>query len=216
MTQLADGYVGHANATDAGSDYNAAALVAKDMLGRVQTATLVQVRAVTNAGGLSAVGMVDVQPMVHQVDGAGNPTPHGTIHGLPYFRLQGGANAIILDPQVGDIGIAVFANRDLSTVKATKKPGNPGSRRRNAMSDGLYIGGVLNGQPTQFVQFVGMDINITALASVTITGPANVILATPSVRTTGNLSVGTGASGSFSTPTGQTVTVHDGIVVNID
>lgn len=36
-----------------------------------------------------------------------------------------------------------------------------------------------------------------------------------SLSTTGNLSAGTGASGSFTTPTGQTVTVLDGIIVNI-
>lgn len=38
---------------------------------------------------------------------------------------------------------------------------------------------------------------------------------TGSVRISGNLSVGTGASGSFTTPAGQTVTVQDGIITNI-
>jgi hypothetical protein len=36
-----------------------------------------------------------------------------------------------------------------------------------------------------------------------------------SAEISGNLSVGTGATGSFTTPTGQTVTVQDGIVTNI-
>ncbi|MFC3816577.1 phage baseplate assembly protein [Lysobacter sp. GCM10012299] len=38
---------------------------------------------------------------------------------------------------------------------------------------------------------------------------------TGSVAASDNLSSGTGASGSFTTPTGQTVTVQDGIIVNI-
>jgi len=36
-----------------------------------------------------------------------------------------------------------------------------------------------------------------------------------SLWVTGNVSVGTGATGSFTTPTGQVVTVQDGIVTNI-
>ena len=46
------------------------------------------------------------QPLVNMLDGAGDATEHGTIFGLHYTRLQGGANAIILDPQVDDIGWA--------------------------------------------------------------------------------------------------------------
>ena len=82
--------------------------------------TLVQVVAVTNDGGVEPVGFVDVHPMVAQVDGKGQPTPHGVIYGLPYIRVQGGSNAVILDPQVGDIGLAVFCAQDISKVKATK------------------------------------------------------------------------------------------------
>ena len=88
-------------------------------LNRVSTATLVKVVSVTNAGGLSPVGFVDVQPLVNQLDGAGNAVPHGVLHRLPYFRLQGGADAVILDPKVGDIGMAAFANRDISLVKTS-------------------------------------------------------------------------------------------------
>ena len=36
-----------------------------------------------------------------------------------------------------------------------------------------------------------------------------------SLSTKGNVSVGTGATGSFTTPTGQVVTVVNGIVSNI-
>jgi hypothetical protein len=41
------------------------------------------------------------------------------------------------------------------------------------------------------------------------------IMITGSLSTTGNATVGTGASGSFTTPTGQTVMVQNGIVTNI-
>jgi len=56
--------------------------------------------------------IVSVQPLVNQVDGQGNPTQHGIINGVPVFRLQGGANAIIADPVAGDIGLLATASRD--------------------------------------------------------------------------------------------------------
>lgn len=128
----------------------------------MQTATLVRVEACTNDGELSPVGFVDVTPLVNQVDGAGNPTPHVTIFGLPYSRFQGGTSAIILDPQAGDIGVAVFASRDISKVKSTKAQANPGSLRTYDFADGIYLGGLLNGTPTQYIRFTDSGIEIVA------------------------------------------------------
>jgi phage baseplate assembly protein gpV len=121
------------------------------------------------------VGFVDVQPMVNQVDGTGNPTPHETIHNLPYFRLQGGVNAIILDPVVGDIGIAVFCSRDISQVKRTKAISNPGSAGRFDWADGLYIGGFLNAVPTQYIQFSNTGIALSTPNTFTVTANNTVI-----------------------------------------
>lgn len=156
--------------------FNAQAFLVAQMIGRVNTATPVKVVAVTNAGDVSPAGFVDVQPLINQIDGAGNSKPHGVLHQLPYFRLQGGANAVILDPQVGDIGIAVFADCDISGVTKAKKQVNPGSERRFDMADGLYIGGVLNGTPVQYLQFTASGINIVSPTKVTITAPETDII----------------------------------------
>jgi phage gp45-like len=53
------------------------------------------------------------------------------------------------------------------------------------------------------------DNAITAVANASMT------ITAPEVFTSGNLHAGTGASGSFTTPTGQIVTVRDGIITNI-
>jgi hypothetical protein len=162
--------IGQALPTDSTSDFHSIHFLIKQLIARVNTATLVKVQSVTNNGGVSPVGSVDVLPLVNQIDGAGNPTEHVTIHGLPYFRLQGGTNAVILDPKVGDIGIAVFASRDISTVKSAKKQSNPGSFRRFNMSDGLYFGGFLNGDPQNYFEFTdGGDINIVSTGAINIT-----------------------------------------------
>lgn len=166
-----NGYPGQAGLSVASSEFNALDFVVKQVLSRASTNTLVLVKAVTNSGGLSPVGFVDVQIMVHQVDGDGQTTPHGIIHNLPYLRLQGGANAVILDPQVGDIGMAAFASHDLSSVKTTKAPAPPGSRRRFSPADGIYFGGLLNGTPTQYVQFTTSGVSIVSPNQVTIQAP---------------------------------------------
>ena len=153
----------------------------QQLLAKIQTATIVKIIACTNDGGVSPVGFVDVLPMVNQIDGQGNPTPHTTIYNIPYLRAQGGANAVILDPQAGDIGVCVFASRDISKIKTTKAQGNPGSFRQYSFSDGLYLGGMLNGTPTQFIRF--------SSAGITITSPTAIIRHTPTVTVTGILNV---------------------------
>lgn len=152
-------------------EFNNIAFMVQQALSKMQTATLVRVESCTNAGALSPVGLVDVTPLVNQLDGQGNPTPHVTIHNVPYLRLQGGANGIIIDPQKGDIGVCVFASRDISKIKATKKQGNPGSFRQYSFSDGMYLGGMLNGTPTQYVQFNAAGIKIHSPVAVVLDAP---------------------------------------------
>ena len=145
-------------------EFNNMAFMVQQALGKMQTATLVRIESCTNSGGMSPVGYVDVTPLVNQLDGQGNPTPHVTIYNVPYFRLQGGANGIIIDPQKGDIGVAVFASRDISQVKATRKQGNPGSHRQYSFADGMYLGGMLNGAPTRYIRF-DSDGNVTTAST---------------------------------------------------
>ena len=141
--------------------YGAMRFMVQQILSRVNTATLVKVVKV-QAGGAGAVGAVDVQPLINQLDGKGDGHELSILHNLPYLRIQGGANAIIIDPEVDDIGIAVFCSRDISTVKRTKKQGNPGSWATHSMSDGLYLGGVLNGAPSSYIEFTGGGVNIVS------------------------------------------------------
>jgi hypothetical protein len=97
------------------------------------------------------------------------------MYGLPYLRVQGGANSIIIDPQPGDIGIAVFASRDITNVKSTKAQANPGSFRTHDFSDGMYIGGLLNGVPTQYIKFSDTGIEIVSPNNLRMTvGSASV------------------------------------------
>jgi len=90
-------------------EFNNLAFIINQAIGKLQTATLVRIEKCTNEGGVSPVGFVDVTPLVNQIDTQGNPTPHVTIYNVPYLRIQGGNNAIIIDPAPGDLGVCVFA-----------------------------------------------------------------------------------------------------------
>jgi hypothetical protein len=208
---MSDGYKGTQSPESTASELNALQYAIRSLINRTNTATLVTVKAVTNAGGVSPVGFVDVVPMVAQLDGDGNAYPHGVVFNLPYHRLQGGTNAIILDPQVGDIGMAVFADHDISSVKATKKAATPGSMRRFDIADGLYLGGFLNATPVQYVQFVGTTINITSPGTVNVNAPTvNVNAATVANVTAPAINLGAASQSLLSFVTSAFVSLFNG------
>lgn len=190
-----------------GDKYNSDLFQIQQALAKVCTATPVRVIACSNNGGVSAAGTLTVQPLINQMTGNRLPVPHLPLYKVPYCRLQGGANAIILDPVAGDIGLVGFCQRDIGTFKnaiAALISGaiatvNPGSFRQFNWADGVYLGGMLNTAPTQYIQFAGGSINV----------------ASPAVQATGNLSVGSAYTGTFTTPTGQVVTVIGGIVQDV-
>lgn len=154
------GFAGQEGLTDGGSPFNEIAFMIEVALGGIATMKLVKVEAVTPGdGGLS--GTVDVLPLVNLMDGLGKTTKLSTLFGIPVLRIQGGKNAIVMDPVVGDIGIMVIADRDISGAIAAKGQANPGSFRRFNMADGIYIGGVCNAVPEQFVKFEADKITVT-------------------------------------------------------
>ena len=147
------------------SPYNAMQFMIQQALrGQINTAIPVRVVAVNGQ-------YVDVVPLVTQIDGYGEAVAPADLYQLPFLRIQGGIAAIICDPIVGDIGLAVFAKADCSNVKqGTTEPQQPASFRKFSMSDGFYLGGFLNQVPQCFVE-VKQDNTITIQASkVNITG----------------------------------------------
>jgi hypothetical protein len=165
-------YRGALDVFDEATQFDVLSFVVRQIIGQAVTAEVVIVKAVD-----PVKLTVTVQPMVHQIDGGGKATPHGQLFNVPYFRVQGGLNAAIIDPEVGDIGACLFCGRDISGVKATKGVAPPGSFRRFSWSDGLYLGGWLNPAPVRFVQISDSGITITTpnTQAVTInTGTATV------------------------------------------
>lgn len=151
----------------------------------IHTAAIVKVLAVYPTAG--KVGFVDVQPMVLDQDTNGVVIAQSPIYRIPYFQLQAGTSAVILAPVVGDLGLCIFMARDSSNVAKTLQPGAAPTNRAYSSADGLYLGGVLNPDPTQWVKFLpagGIDIHAEGDLSMSATGMF-------SVTATGNLSLTT-------------------------
>lgn len=194
MTANQQAYTTFGSLPDTTDEFNRLSFVVRSIMAQQATTTLVIVRAVED-------DTVDVQPMVAQVDGAGNAVDHGIIHGLPVWRLQGGNSAVIVTPAVGDIGLAVFASTDISNVKRAKEPTTPGSFRRFDWSDGIYLGGLLNAPPEQFIRMDDSGVTITAAPGLPVMIEADsMAINADTVNISGNLVVG----GNISTSAGST------------
>lgn len=160
--------VRQANYTDYSNSYNEMLFVIRQRMAELQTALPVKVIAVKPNDGHT--GFVDVQPLVQQISADSTVVDHGIIYNVPYFRIQGGINGIIIDPAVGDIGLCDFCSRDISAVKNSKQIAPPASRRMHSFSDAVYIGGFLNKVPTRFIKFGENGIEITPLSTLTVNG----------------------------------------------
>lgn len=171
------------NPISAASEYTALRFIIEQLLNGKITAAIVKVVSCTNAGDLSVQGTVTVQPLVNQLTGDGTAVPHLPLYNVPYGRMVGGMNAVIMDPAPGDIGLVVFASRDISTVKSTKAQANPGSARTFDWADGMYVISILGkGVPNQYAQFLtGGGINLVSPTQVTLRAPKISLIATDSI-----------------------------------
>ncbi|WP_289996235.1 Gp138 family membrane-puncturing spike protein [Photorhabdus laumondii] len=163
---------------------------------------------------------VDVKPMVHNMTGAGRKIENGIIYTVPVFSFQRSNSAVIMNPVVGDIGLIAICDRDISSVRATKAPALPGSKRTHNYSDAIYLGGVLNAEPQQYVEFVDNQINIVSPNKINVVAPTteitssnSITMNSPSIILNGAVIQGGGGNGGNAT-FGSTVTAKGEITGN--
>lgn len=157
----------------------------------------VEIVKVLAVSGTAPNLVVDVLPLLSRVDASGAAIPNSPVYDVPVWRLQRGNSAVIMDPVEGDIGLIAICDRDTSLVRSNLKESIPASKRKHNKSDAIYLGGLLNQQPTQFVEFADSAINITTpnpvnikCSSANITAPDGVKVTTPNMHVTGNITAG--------------------------
>jgi len=134
----------------------------------------------------------------------------------PIIFISGAGFTIVAPPRAGDEALAFFAQRSIDDWWQFGGARQRGDLRTHSISDGFILAGVRsrpkvipNINPAVFEirnddGSVGMGFNSDAIE-----------VTSPMLSTSGNLSVGSGASGTFTDQTGQTVTVIDGIITSI-
>lgn len=153
MSDTSNPSYGQNRPTSPTSGFNSMRFAMEMAKNAMMTCTIVKVVKVKTDGDVAAIGRVEVQPLVQMIDGIGHTVDHVSVHNLPYLRMVGGKNAVIIDPQAGDVGIVVVADRDISGVKQSKKVSPPGSNRRYNISDGIFLGAVIADKPQCYVRF---------------------------------------------------------------
>ena len=179
------------------SEYNAISFLCEQMIkGMVNTAIPVRVDSCTKPGVGGAAGYVSATPLVQQRGADGKGLMPVSLPQLPYYRVQAGTAAVVLDPQPGDVGFAVFAQQDISNIKeGTSEPVQAGSFRCFDQSDGVYLGGILgSGAPETYVH---LD---PEKGEAYIKAPTKITIDAPQIELKGALTMG-GASGGADTIT---------------
>lgn len=184
MPQDVSEFFGFAQSTAYLGEYNRWRQLFESNLARLSTSLPVRVDAV-QPGGVGPVGLVDITVLVSQVTGDGRTVPGVSVPNVPYSRLQGGNNAVIIDPQPGDIGMALFCSRDISAVKNARDAAPPGSARMYDPSDAVYLGGILNGAPTQYIQFTEGGILVHTPGTLQLEAAGGVAITSPTLTHNG-------------------------------
>lgn len=168
--------------------------VINSLISQIHTMMPVKVLAVSvPADTLAPIGRCEVLPLVQNIDGSNNTYSMGKIINVPYLRVQGGANAVIIDPQVGDIGLCGFCERDISIVKRTGDIAAPDNLRKYDINSAVYMFSMMSGTPTQYIHFKSSGIDIKSTGDVNINGL--VIKADGTLITKGGITVDTHTHG---------------------
>lgn len=178
---------------------------------------------------------VDVKPLVNMVfAGFENTIEWPPILHVPVVFPSSSSSAITFPVNQGDIVLVVFSQQSTDVFRSGDGTPQPPIDyrtfdKRDAIAiPGLWPFGMSKNNPegrtlthsTEDVVIahnIGTDneceIRLTPSGAVKLTGSFTKIDAP--LSTTSSLTVGVGATGSFTTPYGQVVTVTDGIITNI-
>jgi len=149
---------------DVASEQNRLSYVITKMLSQATFIELVLISAID-----TDAETVTIKPLSKSVDGSGVAKDAELVYDIPYFRLQMGKSAIVMDPEVGDIGIMLVCDQNIHNIKESKAAAIPANGQRHSRADGVYLGGVglLNGTPTEYIKFTGAGIKIVGDVSIT-------------------------------------------------
>lgn len=187
---------GSKKTTSANTQVNAISFLVDQIIkDTVNTAEVVRIDSADSQSPDSTGGYGIVTPLVTQADGFDNALQATALPNMPIYRPQAGKAAIIMEPQPGDKGLAIFTKRDSSGVKTGQNdPTRPASFRNFDQADGFIINGFLGETPEIYLVLDPVSGDITLS-----TKSANVNI---SCRDSGDIDIKTG-SGNINVTAGN-------------
>lgn len=125
-------------------------------------------------GGLDIVGNVDVVIATNLMTGNRKPVEHTVIYGVPYLRMQGGTDAMILDPKPGDTGFCGFCSREIAGFTKTRKAYSPRTKRKFNFADAVYLFGYSGVKPENYIMLKDGNITMKAKTITIDAGTCNI------------------------------------------
>lgn len=159
-----------------------------------------------------------VKPAITGIASQGQKVPKEPYIDIPVLNISGGGFVISFPIKTGDTGWLIACDRNISIFKQNLEESAPNDYRKHKFEDGFFIPDKINNTPllntdslliqdatgTISIELTSSGVNIKGITA--ITGNTSVV---------GNLTVSTGATGTFTTANSKTVTVTNGIVTNI-
>jgi hypothetical protein len=136
--------------------------IVRTLIGRTHTATLARVERYDQAGQV-----VEVTPLVDDVDDDGRVTTYRRLAGVPVLQPTGYGGGLTLPIAAGDHGLLIFTERATDEAVETGRPGTPRDHRRYHLSDGFFVPGlrlgdhVARAQYTDAVELSCGDVRVT-------------------------------------------------------
>lgn len=185
---------------DLNSDANAQFFIMERFLNSKSFIMLGVVTAV-RPGQNNEMSFVDLKPLVSDQGAKGNILDSGTVYSAPVWRLQRGSSAVIMDPVVGDIGLMAICDKDIRNAVESRKESLPASGRNHSPGDAIYLGGILNNAPSQYLRFMDDGIDIVSPLVINVDAPVitanaseSFVVNAPNITLNGAVSQGAGSN----------------------
>lgn len=133
---------------------------------------------------------------------------HPQLINVPYIILSGGGSSVLLPVNVDDLCLLIFCDNSIDNTLLSDEASDPANNNMHSINDGIAIVGLFSQ-----LSLPDYSANMQLIDAVKIT------LTTPLVDCSewlqGNLKANNGASGSFTSQDGKSITVANGIVTSI-
>ncbi len=179
---------------------------------------------------------VDVKILGEEDSGYGYYQSFAPLLNIPIVYNNYTRKAYIITPiQIGDTGLVEFLDFNTSAFQNTGNPALTNDQYPHSLNNGVFINGFIpNNKVIEIPNIednaltIGLrtgnfkfDVDNTGSVkiyglSVELTSDADVTVNTPNFNCSGNLNCGNGASGTFSSTDGKTITVTNGIITAIE